>query len=311
MYRMKICQIGFLFSILAYSCTTAQKTVQPVHELYEKTLLWQISGKGLQKPSYLFGTIHLVCKEDAQLGDSLLSVIHNTDQVYFEVDMDNLFEIFGVIRHMKMKNDTTLADLLTEKEYKKIKQWFETKNSLLPFSMLETYKPLLAASTIMESGMECEGAVAMEQVIMEEAKKYKKRVSGLESMAYQMSIFDSIPYKIQAQQLLKFIEDDGKESNALKEYDELQQAYRDQDLDKLDELMRRNDLGIARFEEILLHNRNRNWVNKLKTILPEKSIIIAVGAGHLPGRLGVISLLRKEGFTVKPMMNKGKKQAVI
>lgn len=195
MYRMKISQIGFLFTILAYSCTTAQKTVQPVHELYEKTLLWQISGNGLQKPSYLFGTIHLVCKEDAQLGDSLLSAIHNTDQVYFEVDMDNLLEIFGVIRHMKMKGDTTLADLLSEDEYKKIKQWFETKNSLLPFSMLETYKPLLAASTIMESGMQCEGAVAMEQVIMEEAKKYKKRVNGLESMAYQMSIFDSIPYK--------------------------------------------------------------------------------------------------------------------
>lgn len=308
---MKICQIGFLFSVLAYSCTTTKKVAQPTPELSEKTLLWQISGNGLQKPSYLFGTIHLVCKEDAMLGDSLLSAIHNAEQVYFEVDMDNLMEIFGVIRQMKMKNDTTLADLLSEEEYKKIKQWFENKNSLLPFSMLETYKPLLAASTIMESGMPCEGAVAMEQVIMEEAKKYKKRVNGLETMAYQMSIFDSIPYKIQAQQLLKFIEDEGKVSNASKEYDELQQAYKDQDLDKLDELIRRNDLGIARFEEILLYNRNRNWVNKLKTILPEKSIIIAVGAGHLPGNQGVISLLRKEGFTVKPLMNKGKKQTVI
>ena len=308
---MKVFEIGFLFSVLAYSCATAKKAEQPIPEFSEKTLLWQISGNGLQKPSYLFGTIHLVCKEDALLSDSLLSAIQNTEQVYFEVDMDNLFEIFGVIRQMKMKNDTTLADLLSEKDYKKIKQWFENKNSLLPFSMLETYKPLLAASTIMESGMSCEGAVAMEQVILEEAKKYKKRINGLETMAYQMSIFDSIPYKIQAQQLLKFIEEEGKDSDASKEYEELQQAYKEQDLDKLDELMRRNDLGIARFEEILLHNRNRNWINKLKTILPEKSIIIAVGAGHLPGQHGLISLLRKEGFTVKPIMNKGKKQTVI
>jgi len=308
---MKIFQLGFLFSILTFSCSTAKKAEEPTPDLSEKTLLWQISGNGLQKPSYLFGTIHLVCEEDALLSDSLKSAIQNTEQVYFEVDLDNLFEIFGVIRQMKMKNDTTLADLLSKVEYEKIKQWFENKNSLLPFSMLETYKPLLAASTIMESGMPCEGAVAMEQVIMEEAKKYKKRVNGLETMAYQMSIFDSIPYKIQAQQLLKFIEEEGKESDASKEYDELQQAYKDQDLDKLDDLMRRNDLGIARFEEILLYNRNRNWVNKLKTILPEKSIIIAVGAGHLPGRQGIISLLRKEGFIVKPMMNKGKKQTVI
>jgi len=308
---MKVFEIGFLFSVLAYSCATAKKAEQPAPEFSEKTLLWQISGNGLQKPSYLFGTIHLVCKEDAVLSDSLLSAIQNTEQVYFEVDMDNLFEIFGVIRQMKMKNDTTLADLLSEEDYKKIKQWFENKNSLLPFSMLETYKPLLAASTIMESGMSCEGAVAMEQVILEEAKKYKKRINGLETMAYQMSIFDSIPYKIQAQQLLKFIEDEGKDSDASKEYEELQQAYKEQDLDKLDEQMRRNDLGIARFEEILLHNRNRNWVNKLKAILPEKSILIAVGAGHLPGQQGIITLLRKEGFTVKPIMNKGKKQTVI
>jgi len=308
---MKVFKIGFVFSVLACSCATAKKAEQPIHGFSEKTLLWQISGNGLQKPSYLFGTIHLVCKEDALLSDSLLSTIQNVEQVYFEVDMDNLFEIFGVIRQMKMKNDTTLADLLSEEDYKKIKQWFENKNSLLPFSMLETYKPLLAASTIMESGMSCEGAVAMEQVILEEAKKYKKRVNGLETMAYQMSIFDSIPYKIQAQQLLKFIEDEGKDSDASKEFEELQQAYKEQDLDKLDELMRRNDLGIARFEEILLHNRNRSWVNKLKTILPGKSILIAVGAGHLPGQQGIISLLRKEGFTVKPMMNKGKKQTVI
>ena len=109
-----------------------------------------------------------------------------------------------------------------------------------------------------------------------------------------MSIFDSIPYKIQAEQLLKYISEDGQQSDADKEYTEMFEAYKNQDLAKLDEMIRRNDMGIAKFEDLLLNNLNRNWVQKLKTILPEKGITIAVGAGHLPGENGSINLLRKE-----------------
>ena len=58
------------------------------------------------------------------------------------------------------------------------------------------------------------------------------------------------------------------------------------------------------YDDILLNNRNRNWVEKLKKIMPAKALVIAVGAGHLPGDKGVIKLLRKEGFTVTPVENK-------
>ncbi len=275
----------------------------------ENTLLWQISGNGLERPSYLFGTIHRLCKDEAVLSDSLKSAINETEQVYFEVDMDNLIEMVGVIRLMKMRNDTTLADLLSKNDYEKMKNWFESRNTMLPFSVLETYKPLLAASTIMESNLACDG-VAMEQVIMEEAKKSKKRINGLETMAYQMSIFDSIPYKLQAEQLLKYIENEGGMTSD-KEYQEMVKAYKEQDLAKLGKLISTSDIGSAHFENILLYNRNRNWVKKLKTIMSARPVTIAVGAGHLPGLNGVINLLRKEGYTVKAVMNKMVKQTVI
>ena len=209
-----------------------------------------------------------------------------------------------------MKNDTTLADLLSKDEYQKMKNWFEDRKGLLPFSVLETYKPLLAASTIMESGMSCEG-VAMEQLIMQEAQKYKKRINGLETMASQMAIFDSIPYKLQAQQLLKYIESEGKDNEGDKEYEQLVDAYSNQDLEKLAKLINDSDMGGERFQEILLNRRNRNWVEKLKGIMPSKAVTIAVGAGHLPGKNGVIQLLRKEGYTVKPVANKNIKQRTI
>ena len=84
----------------------------------------------------------------------------------------------------------------------------------------------------------------------------------------------------------------------------MMKAYKSQDLEKLEELMMKTDMGIGNFTEVLLYNRNRNWVAKLKDLMPQKSLLVAVGAGHLPGEKGVINLLRKAGYTVTPIENK-------
>lgn len=269
------------------------------------TLLWQISGNGLEQPSYLFGTIHMLCKDDAILSDSLKTIIRTCKDVYLEVDMDNIFEMMGLLKSMKMRNDTTLADLMDKKDYDRVKTFFKEKGGLIPFSMLETYKPLLAVSTLAESSVPCESAVAMEQLIMEEAKRNNKNIKGLETMAYQAGIFDSIPYKLQAEQLIKYVDSSSVEKDQeSKEFNELADAYKKQDLHKLEELSNKNDIGVSNFTDLLLYNRNRNWVEKLKSLLPAKTLLIAVGAGHLPGEKGVINLLRKAGYTLKPVKNR-------
>jgi uncharacterized protein YbaP (TraB family) len=273
----------------------------------DNTLLWKISGNGLKKPSYLFGTIHMLCADDAVLSDSLKNVIKKVQEVFFEVDLDNMFEMLGVMSKMKMKGDTTLQDLLSEDDYKKVKNYFETKESMLPFSMLETYKPMLAASTLQQGGMPCETTAMMEQVIMQEAKQYGKSIKGLESMGYQASVLDNIPYKLQADQLVSYIDNANKGDGEDKELTEMMNAYRSQNLQKLEEMLMKSDPSISNYTDILLYNRNENWVEKLKKLLPEKSILIAVGAGHLPGKKGCISLLRNEGFKVTPVKNVVKK----
>jgi uncharacterized protein YbaP (TraB family) len=88
---------------------------------------------------------------------------------------------------------------------------------------------------------------------------------------------------------------------------EMFDAYKKQDLKKLEDLMVETDAGLAAFTDILLYRRNQNWVKKLKTLMAERSLVIAVGAGHLPGEKGVINLLRKEGYTVTPVENKVRK----
>src|SRR5687768_6526647 len=97
----------------------------------ENSLLWRVSGNGLTNPSYLFGTIHMICADDIQLGDSLQSAIRRADKVYLELDMDNLFEMMSVMTKMKMNGDTTLADLLTPTEYQTVKAHFNKQKGVL------------------------------------------------------------------------------------------------------------------------------------------------------------------------------------
>lgn len=308
---MKKLSTGLLFGVLAISsCAQNSKNSSKIKAStstisttpIQKSLLWKISGKGLEKPSYLFGTIHMLCEDDAVLSPNMKKAIKGSDEVYLELDLDNMVEMLGALSKLKMTGDTTLQDLLSEKDYKKVKDYFESKQSMIPFSMLETFKPILAASTLQEGDLPCDATAAMEEVIMREAKANDKKISGLETMSYQAGMLDSIPYRLQAQQLVTYIDSSGKMDGT--DITEMLTAYKDQDLGKLETIINKSDAGISRFTEILLYNRNRTWVKKLKDLMPGKSLVIAVGAGHLPGDQGVINLLKKEGYTVEPVENK-------
>ncbi len=300
---IRVGSVFFLTMLAITGCAQHNNNHQhdpvPVH-----SLLWKIEGNGLQKPSWLYGTIHMLCKDDAVLSDSMKNVISSSDQVYFELDMDNLFEMLGAMSKLKMRDDTTLRDLLTETEYERVKKYFEENNSMLPFSVLETYKPIMASSLLSQGEMPCEGATSMEQVIMSEAKENGKKIKGLETMSQQAGFLDSIPYKYQAAELVKYIDSSGTGNGEDKMMTELMDAYRKQDLEKLESLMVDSEAGMSSYADILLYRRNANWVEQLKTLMKEKSLLIAVGAGHLPGEKGVISLLKKAGYKVTPVENK-------
>ena len=266
----------------------------------ENTLLWEISGNGLEKPSYLFGTMHLLCADDAKLSVNLKKAIREADRIYFEIDMDDMSQMIGALKFARMNDNTKLSDLLTKEEYARVKEYFEKNKSILPFSMMERLKPYMLTSLIGETGMECEKTNGMEMIIMQEANKYDKEIKGLETAEYQASLFDSIPYEKQAKELLNYIDSLDFHKNSTSE---LVKVYREQDLKKMEALTVKSEGGIGEYLDLLVYNRNRRWLEELKTILSEKPTLVAVGAGHLPGESGMINLLRKAGYTVKPLKN--------
>src|SRR5829696_744708 len=254
-----------LASVGLVACGQKEKTKAKQPSAPTNTLLWRISGKNLSKPSYLFGTMHMLCGDDIALSDSLKKAIKGSDNVYLELEMDNLFEMMGAMQHMNMKGDTTLSDLLTKEEYKKVKTYFEENSAMLPFSMLESFKPMLAASLIAEQQTKtsCDNMIAMEQLIMQEAKESEVKIKGLETMNYQLEIFDKIPYKLQAKQLYEMITKTADSTDA-NDLVSLTNAYRSQQLEKLEEMTMKDDMGIKNFTELLLYKRNENWTKKLQ-----------------------------------------------
>jgi hypothetical protein len=75
-------------------------------------------------------------------------------------------------------------------------------------------------------------------------------------------------------------------------------------MDSLKTMVGKSEFGSDKYDDLLLKNRNKNWVKQLKEIMKNKSVFVAVGAGHLVGDTGLIRLLKKAGYNVVPLQNK-------
>lgn len=281
------------------SKTSAKKTVSK--PIVPKTLLWEISGNGLREPSYLYGTMHVLCAEDARISENLKSSIKKAKKVYFEIDMDDMTEMMGGLKYMRMNDGVKLSDLLTKEEYARVEAAFKKSKTPMPMSMINRFKPALVSSLLGEQTMGCTQQKGMEQVIMKEANDNDKMILGLETIQFQSSLFDSIPYDKQAKELLSYIDSmDNYKGMTM----EMVTAYKAQDLEKLEMLVSKSDPAMADYMDLMLYGRNRKWVQQMPYLMQEGTLLFAVGAGHLPGEQGVINLLRKRGYVVSPVVNK-------
>lgn len=278
----------------------------------EKALLWEISGKDLTKPSYLFGTIHIIKKDDYFFTPTMEKALMSTDGVAFEIDMEDMSDIskiMGMMSSMYMKDNKTLRDLLNEEEYDLVNTHFQKMG--LPLAFLERIKPMflsmMAGGGEDMMGFSLDGdssssMVSYEMQLMEMAKKEEKDITGLETMEFQMSLFDSIPYDAQAKMLLSSIETEGESEDGENQLDMMIKLYKAQDIQGMQNIMKDEPDALGGYEDLLLQKRNHNWIPIMSEMMSEKPTFFAVGAGHLGGDEGVISLLRQQGYEVKAVL---------
>jgi uncharacterized protein YbaP (TraB family) len=154
----------------------------------------------------------------------------------------------------------------------------------------------LAEAMIYPGLLGCAGE-AWEQKFMQMAKARQIEIKGLENTKDQLDVMDSIPYQVQADMLAKSLLDVDSLRISFKQ---MLNVYKSKDLDSLNKLMN-DDTSFSRYEDIMLDKRNAKWIPEIIAQAKMEATFFAVGAGHLGGEKGVINMLRKQGYTVKPV----------
>ena len=262
----------------------------------ENALLWEISGNGLEKSSYLFGTIHVTC--NATLSEHVKDALNKTSQLALEIDMDDPGMQGKIMLNMRMKENKTLKNFVSEEDFAAIDSLF-TKKVGMSVKMLQSMKPSLLSAMFLPSLLDCP-MQSIEGELIKVAKEQKEDIKGLETVASQMEIFDLIPYEDQVEELLKSVKD-----NLLRDKENLVKMLEIYDSENITEMLthmeddKENNLG--KYMDIMLDKRNKNWIPVIIAYAKEQPTFFGVGAGHLAGENGVIQLLRKEGYTLKPI----------
>lgn len=308
--------------------TNKKKKGKAKDNIQANALLWKIEGKKLKHTSYLFGTIHMIPTEDFFWPENTKEAIEQCKRLTLEIDMadmeDNIALQMSMMMNIFMKGGVTLPKLLSDEDYKMVKDHFENGNLPIPQMMLDKIKPMFLSMMVSEEfdflgggllggGDEVKeneseeeadsgGIMSYEMEFIEIAKENGLETSGLETVQYQMSIFDSIPYEAQAKMLVDaVIAEQDTSANATSQIADMISKYKEQDLKGLYNLLGDEEAGIEQFEDVLLIQRNKNWIPIMIEQMKDMPTFFAVGAGHLAGPEGVLSLLSAEGFQLTPI----------
>lgn len=294
-------KIGLVLAALA--CYILSHTQPSKNNPVNNNLLWRISGNGLKAPSYLFGTIHLTDKKVFFFGDSLYKALEQTQGFAAELDLNRLGTqmINKVISDQEQKLATEPVKV---KDAVSAELWELYKGPLQE----RFYKP--AENITLDDLDEAESALQtailkkgdmptfLDAYLFGIARKLGKSVGGLEELQDQLEHVDSeeVEDKIQ-----KALFDDKYYRTGI---DWMIRMYLGQKLDSIDALTYREEQSGKK--DYIMIKRNIKMARRMDSLASLRSTLFAVGAAHLPGDSGVISLLRSRGYTLTPVISSRK-----
>lgn len=260
----------------------------------DKGLLWKISGNGLKNPSYLFGTMHIVC--DNTLDKNTLKALGDTKQLYLEMDMDDPSIPMKMMSGMMMKDGKTMTSMANQEDLKVVDEYL-VQNTGMGVKMMDKFKPSMAGMMVMPKMVDCT-IQSVEDALMKVTKEQNEETYGLETLDEQMAVFDAISYEEQMTELVKSAKDGVEKGKAM--FSKMLELYNAKDLNALMEFMSAEENKFyGDNTDVLLDQRNANWIPKIEEAAKKSPTFFGVGAAHLGGDKGVIALLRKKGYKVE------------
>ena len=257
------------------------------------SLLWQITNVETEKVSYIYGTIHLRDESVYFIIDKVKKLIRECDIFMAEYPLDDAGD--GKIMEMlQIPDGKHLRDFIPKKKYDKLNKFIK-KSFHIDLERLGFFRPMVIENMLTESLFESDYDYPMDIVLWNFAKDLDLEVLGAETTISQLEIMQKLSLKKQLKSLIEIGKNTSKFRKKIKK---LITYYKEQNLT---ELHRKSMKSLGRMKEILVYQRNENIVDSILKYSKDKRIFVAIGAGHLLGKKGVLRLLKSNGYKIKPI----------
>jgi len=300
MKKFFLISIFFLFLILLQSTSTAQVAVKKY-----PTLLWKITGKGLKKPSYLYGTMHVSNRVAYHLSEQFFDALKSVDVVGLETNPGEWLQNMDKTGELGQQNQFSNSYNYNKDFYGSTFDISFPDKRLLQGIL--SYDPDIINGLLYRhsrSRENFEENTYIDLFIFQTASKLNKQVISLEDFVQSeiKARLSSLPDDVTNDEV-----EHGRYKDIYSSAQKIEDAYRDGNLDMLDSLSKLT--STKNTQKYLINDRNVFFVNTIDSVLKTKALFSGVGAAHLPGEEGVIELLRKKGYTVDPVIPKNSKKS--
>lgn len=264
------------------------------------SLLWKIEGKGLSKPSYLYGTMHSKKKQVYEFNQVVLDKINECDAFVGELALEPA-NMEKAAKLFLLPEGKSLSKLVKKEDYDLASGIF-SKETGLDLQLFDRLQPAYVL-VLMSSGdlMKGEMKDALDQYLYNFAKNKGKKTDGLESVEEQAAALGSLSIDEQVKYFVDGIKKFDKEKDKVTaEQDKLVNIYLKSDIEAMEQMVQQQDDASMpkKMREALVNKRNVKMADRFSDRIKKTPTFAAVGAAHLGGKEGVISLLRKKGYTV-------------
>jgi len=259
----------------------------------ENSVLWEVTGNGLSKPSYITGTCHIMCSKDFEIKPKVTKALEKTDRFVMEINYTDPAEMKAL--QGMFQTDKKLSDQLTTNEAKELDKILANYGTNLKNMDNSSSQALYALISMKAAPCPQTEIKSYEIELLQTALKSKKSIGGLEKVEDQLT---SINKAYDLKEVIKQLKM-GKEYESLLK--DMVEAFKKEDVQSVYSLFKNDKFMSDKQEKAMLTDRNKNWAEKMPDMMKKESNLFAVGGAHLMGDHGIIKLLRAKGYTVKPV----------
>jgi uncharacterized protein len=263
--------------------------------------VWAIRGE--HNTVYLAGSVHLLKANDAALPAAFDRAYAGSRALVMELDLGNVNQLEAaswMMEHGTLPEGSTLRKAIGEEHYRRVSA--EAARLGLPVEALDQFAPWVLGLQLLELQYQRLGfdpQQGVEQQLERRAQTDGKPTTGLETLAEQLGVFNTLSAEDQA----RFLDLIVTEMHAVEsETQSVVAAWRAGDSGKLAALLGDEYRSFPVLYRTLVTDRNRRWVPQIEKLLKDKEdYFVVVGALHLVGDGGLLELMRKDGFRAEAM----------